>query len=623
MKEVNLSNKDKYLFRIAFEVVSFLIGLEYASFRIASAAHYNSVLGSHFYWLYIPWKCILWFKNDYGQASQYYKFIIGTSLVYGFAVFVAVSMVFWFMIGKITGKVRPSEILSHFATEKEIEKAGLFSVSGILVGKEDPAIYGKKSIFSKKKELRSRYLKFNSNTHILMFAPTRSGKGVGFVIPNLLTYSDSVIVNDLKAENYELTAGFRAKMGQKIYYFNPTDYKSHCYNPLDAIRAGKPQAVKDAQTIANIIISNPDPNSNSSHWDNNARALLTGLILHVVHAYEIGTPERSIGGIYRLMSDPTQPLNDILENIKAAGAHHISQNMAAQILNKAEEEASGIISTMITYMHLWADPLVDICTRTTDFTIEMMRKEPSSLYLATPASDIDRTRPLTRIMLTQFITQLTEKIPTDEEKKSFQEILFMIDEFPRLGKMEVIEGTISLVAGYKVKFLLITQDLKQLFKVYTENTEITANTQLRIVYTPNDPKTAKEIAEYLGETITLRRSESLSGGRFAPVLKQTSSSVNEQKESLMTSGELMQLPYDKSLVILAGNPPVSAKKIFYYKEDLFKGKFGLPVPDTNRNHEEILKSLTKEAHSNNPKQKTEQEDTLEQIDENNYIEYFN
>ncbi len=587
MKQINLADKDPLLYSILIFLFSWFSGCVFATERIAYRFMFSPELGKSFYHLYNPFDFWFWFKVFSRFPAA--KSMMLNSILDGALVSLGLWFFLTFLRGKLLGKVNAPDELSHFANRKEIDKMGLFSETGIMIGRY--VDHQKHFIFFTK--TIERYLRFDSNTHILYFAPTRSGKGVGFVIPNLLSYPHSCIVNDLKRENYDLTAGYREKeLHQKIYYFNPTDIKSHIYNPLDFIRAGAKEAVKDAQTIANIIVSDPAGTSaSSSHWDNTARALLTGLILFVSHNYPEGDEMRSIGGIYRLMSSPTSPQIEILDTIRTTAKHAMAARAAAIILNKEEAERSGIISTMTRYLELWADPLVHAVTSgKSSFSIYGMRKDPSTLYMATPTSDIDRTKPLIRIMLTQFTNLLGEKLPGKNDK--WQEILFLLDEFPRLGKIEAIEGGLPLLAGYGVKFALITQDLNQLNKVYTKENEVMANAQLKVTYAASDPETAEKISKYLGETTVLKQGTSFSGKRFGSMLNQASYSTSEQDKALLTPGQLQQLPYNEAIVILTGHLPIKCEKIIYYKEDFFKGKFGLKVPDTGMNHQINLEIRT-------------------------------
>lgn len=617
MKEINFAKKDPLLLSIGIFIFSLLAGAAAATERIAYRFGFNPHLGKSYMHLYNPLEFWFWWKK-YSPAYPAGRSMMLNSMLYGSLVFVLSQLFLTFVRGAILGKVKAPEELSHFAGKHEIAKMGLLEEKGFIFKKykeKDTGIYiGRYVEYRKhsKNKTFEAYLKFDSNTHILYFAPTRSGKGVGFVIPNLLSYKSSMIVNDLKAENYELTAGWRKKMGQKIYYFNPTDVKSHVYNPLEFVRSGSKEAVKDAQTVANIIVSDPmGQSASSSHWDNTARALLTGLILYVTHNYEPEDPMRSIGGIYRLMSDPQSPQANTLDFVRTNAKHEMAARAAAIILSKEEAERSGIISTMTRFLELWADPLVDAVTRgKSSFSIAHLRKEPSTLYMATPTSDIDRTKPLIRIMLTQFTNLLGEKLPkkADIGKPGALEILFMLDEFPRLGKIEAIEGALPIIAGYGVKLALITQDLNQLNRAYTKENEIMANAQLKVTYAAADPETAERISKYLGETVILRQSTSMSGKRFGSMLNQASYSTNEQERTLMTPGQLQQLPYEQEIIVITGFPPVKCEKIFYYNEPFFKGKYGIPVPDTGITHDidlGIRENITKTEKNNKEEEEGE------------------
>ena len=123
---------------------------------------------------------------------------------------------------------------ARWARPDEVRSAGLLGPDGVVLGKLDRA-----------------YLRHDGPEHVLCFAPTRSGKGVGLVVPSLLTWPGSAIVHDIKGENWTLTAGWRARFSHCLL-FNPTDPRSARYNPLLEVRRGVDE-VRDAQNIADIL----------------------------------------------------------------------------------------------------------------------------------------------------------------------------------------------------------------------------------------------------------------------------------------------------------------------------------------------------------------------------------
>ena len=577
--DVNLNKSRNYLKIAVIFILAPLISLETFGLYVARSLNFNPNLGAWYFPLMpLRWVSVYVFELHY---TPIYPYLL-KGFFYGAVSYMVSGVLGLFIIG-LTAKVKPYSGLSHFASEKEVEEAGLFKEEGVYIGRyitERP--YKFFPVFKKKV---SRYLKYDLPTHVIMFAPTRSGKGVGFVIPNLLSWKHSMIVNDIKGENYEITAGFRAKeLGQKIYYFNPTKLKTDCYNPLDAVREGTSEAIKDAQSLAEIIIHSKSEKQGEgdSHWTDTAEALLTGLILHVAHHYGKGNKSRSIGGIYRLITSPERPILDILEDISKNSEHEIARRKVKTVLEKPEKERDSVISSMIRFLELWADPIVDAATSKSSFSIEEIRRKATTVYLVMPPSDIKRLKLLIRIIITQFVRQLGERMPEDilaEDGYDPVPVCLMIDEFPALDKLEAVEESIPVIAGYGVKYLLITQSLNQLDKVYGKDNAILDNCQVKITYAANDPGTAEKISKLLGETVILRSSTSLSGNRMSAIMSNNSFSANEQERSLLTPGQILQLPHKQSIVVLAEHPPILSEKIFYYKDKLFKDKIKWKTPE--------------------------------------------
>lgn len=156
----------------------------------------------------------------------------------------------------------------------EIEKAGLLGEDGVVLGRYE-----------------NEYLRHDGAEHTLCFAPTRSGKGVGLVVPTLLTWPGSAIVHDIKGENWELTAGFRAKHG-RVLLFDPTNPNSSAYNPLLEVRKGEWE-VRDVQNVADVLVDPEGSLEKRNHWEKTSHSLLVGAILHVLYAEQ----DKTLAGV--------------------------------------------------------------------------------------------------------------------------------------------------------------------------------------------------------------------------------------------------------------------------------------------------------------------------------------
>ncbi len=198
---------------------------------------------------------------------------------------------------------------------------------------------------------------------------------MGFVIPNLLFWEDSLVVHDIKLENYDITSGWRKKIGQEVYVWNPAqpDGVSHCYNPLDWISKKPGQMVDDVQKIANLIMPEQD------FWYNEARSLFVGVVL-----YLLAVPEKvkSFGEVVRTMrsDDVVYNLAVVLDTI-GKKIHPVAYMNIAAFLQKADKERSGVVSTMNSSLELWANPLIDTATASSDFNIQEFKKKKITVYV--------------------------------------------------------------------------------------------------------------------------------------------------------------------------------------------------------------------------------------------------
>lgn len=415
--------------------------------------------------------------------------------------------------------------------------------------------------------------------HVMVFAPTRSGKGVGTVIPTLLTWSGSTVVYDIKKELWTLTSGYRRQFSHCLR-FEPTAPDSVRFNPLFEIRQG-PTEVSDAQNIADILV---DPNGTATtrdHWQSTAHTLLVGAILHVLYA----EPDKSLTGVATFLSDPALPLAEALTRMLStrhlpSGAHPYVAQCAREMMDKSENELSGVVSTAKTCLALYNDPLIARNTSTSDFKIAdlMNREQPVSLYLVTPPSDIDRLRPLMRLLLNQFGRRLTQSMEFGPTKAYRHQLLFLLDEFPSLGKLAFFEVQLAFLAGYGIKAFLIAQSLNQLEAAYGQHNSILDNCHVRMTYTANDERTARRISDLVGQGTHTKRQRSFSGGFFGRV----NESEQEHARALLTPDEVLRLPGDEAILLVSGCSPYKAKKVMHYQDSRFKSRAALPAPSTPR-----------------------------------------
>ena len=424
---------------------------------------------------------------------------------------------------------------------------------------------------------KRRYLRHDGPEHVLCFAPTRSGKGVGLVIPSLLTWGGSAIVHDIKGENHELTAGFRSRFSRTLK-FDPTDLASAAYNPLLEVRRGACE-VRDVQNIADILVDPEGMLERRSHWDKTAHSLLVGAILHVLYA----EADKTLAGLAQFLSDPRRPIKTTLRamlttpHLGPGRPHPVVASAARELLNKSENERSGVISTALSFLELYRDPVVAEVTRRCDWRIAdlVSAERPVSLYLVVPPSDISRTKPLIRLILNQIGRRLTEPQAARTRR---HRLLMMLDEFPALGRLDFFETTLAFMAGYGIKAFLIAQSLNQIEKAYGTNNAILDNCHVRVAFATNDERTAKRISDALGAATEIRAMKNYAGHRLSPWLGHLMVSRQETARPLLTPGEIMQLPPKDEVVMVSGSPPIRASKVRYFEDPQLKARVA-PAPD--------------------------------------------
>jgi type IV secretion system protein VirD4 len=452
---------------------------------------------------------------------------------------------------------------ARWAKPSEVRRAGLLGADGVVLGRLD-----------------RDYLRHDGPEHVLCFAPTRSGKGVGLVVPTLLAWAGSAIVHDIKGENWTLTAGWRAKFG-RVLRFDPTNPDSDAYNPLLEVRRGDAE-VRDVQNIADILVDPEGALERRNHWEKTSHSLLVGAILHVLYAGE----DKTLAGVAAFLSDPRQPIETTLRAMMVTAhlgdrPHPVVASAARELLNKSENERSGVLSTAMSFLGLYRDPVVARVTARCDWRIGDLvnGQRPSTLYLVVPPSDISRTKPLIRLILNQVGRRLTEDLTAKDRR---HRLLLMLDEFPALGRLDFFESALAFMAGYGLKAFLIAQSLNQIEKAYGQNNAILDNCHVRVAFATNDERTAKRVSDSLGTATELRAMKNYAGHRLSPWLGHLMVSRQETARPLLTPGEVMQLPAVDELVLVSGCPPVRAKKVRYFEDHQLRERILSPPPPDDR-----------------------------------------
>lgn len=505
-----------------------------------------------------PWSILAVFAQPITSQTQSQLFVaLGAPLL---AILAIVGLLHDSMNGKSTfGNAR-------WATLFDIKRANLLQKNGLILGK-----------------FKGQYLISDTPTHAIIVAPTRSGKGVGVVVPNLLAWQGSVICLDVKHENYRKTAGFRKEHGQKVFMWAPLDEnaRSHRYNPLDMVSKNPYQRISDLQIIANILIQTP-PKSDPV-WVSEARALFVGLALYVIDNKEMPS---TIGAINRLLGTEAD-LGDICRHIIKTHPE-IAGTVKKSLLNfanKAAKERSGVKSSLNQAINLWDNPLIDAATSASDFSLEDLRKEKISIYVGVLTGQLQTLTPLLRIFFEQVITKLSLKEPDESEP---HQVLLMLDEFHMLGKIDAMTSAFTLLAGYNCRVMAVVQSLNWLDETYGHKVRngILSCCAHQVFYATNDLDTASYVSDSCGiQTVDVVSRSQRKSMRYEPPTK----NVSQRGKPLIAKHELRDFPKGKEIMLVEASKPVKADKIVYHEDKNFKDRFiaAPEVPQLNVIDEKI------------------------------------
>ena len=464
---------------------------------------------------------------------------------------------------------------ARFASAAEVARAGLTRNSGdspsILVGRH-----------------RGRFLALPGQLSVMLSAPTRSGKGVGVVIPNLLNWPDSVVVLDIKGENYGITAGSRAQHGQAVYAFSPFDdgARSHRWNPLSAVRTSDLHRVGDLLAIGQVFFPNDGGGTSSEAFFNDqARNLFLGLGLLLL---ETPVLPRTIGEMLRQSSGKGRSLKDHLSGLivqhrdEGKPLSDECTDALQRLLSNSENTLSSVVATFNAQMTIFADAVVDAATSADDFRFEDVRRRRMSIYVRIPPNRLANARPLLALFFSQLVSLNTQTLPEQDVSLKVQ-CLLVNDEFAAMGRVGIITSAAAFLAGYNLRLLTVVQAMSQLDAVYGDKEARTfaTNHGLQILYAPREQRDADEYSAMLGhftERATSRgRSRSFSGHGHTTVSRNES----EQRRALLLPQEFKELGSDRLVVIVENCKPILGEKIRYHRDKVFKARLR-PAPTVPR-----------------------------------------
>jgi type IV secretion system protein VirD4 len=486
---------------------------------------------------------------------------------------------------------------ARWGNEKDIRAIGLFEETGVVIGQqEDAKVDFTMSSGSVKLSLRkaSNILRHSGQASTIMFAPTRSGKGVSSVIPTCIDYPHSLITIDPKGENFNITAGWRRKFSH-VLRLSPVSKDTLKFNILDELT--EDCAYRDASMIADILTSPADGkiDGGSKHWVDTAKDLITGVILHVKCS---DYRDKSLYGVLSFLSQASTGDDQdgkgmaLLDSMISARhcspeIHEIVCNVAQRNKARPDDERGSVFSTAVTALQVFEDPMVRNCSSSSDFCLNdfIVSQSPISLYITVPFPDLDRLSSFIRILVTFMLRKFSQGEVQFSEQKLKHPILFLIDEFPTLGTFTTLETMMGILAGYGITFYLICQSPSQIYKLYGEHTTIFDHCKFIMTYAMSDPKGAEMFSKMTGiESVTFSN-VSNSGSRYDAGMNNINISEQTQQRNLMNADEIQHLPANQLIIFPQGAPAIIAKKNVYYSDPRYTDKVNLPVP---KNRKELL-----------------------------------
>lgn len=474
----------------------------------------------------------------------------------------AISAVLMFA-GWLAVTVMMFKLRSHSNIHGKARFAGMMDLAskGFFKQKDDGIVLG---------QMNGKLLRLTGQQFVILAAPTRSGKGVGVVIPNLLDYRESAVVLDIKQENFDLTSGWRQSIGHEIYLFNPfaEDRRSHRWNALTYVSNDPAFRVSDLQAIGAMLY--PDGDDKDKFWTGQARNAFLAFTLYLFEQAESlpGSPKPTLGQVLRLSSGDGTELKPYLQKMAEAPFLSAQARTAfAGLLSQADVTFASIIGSFREPLNPWLNPVLDAATSGDDFRLDDVRRKRMTIYVGIQPNKLAESRLIVNLFFSQLINVNTKTLPQNDKALKHQCLLLM-DEFTSIGRVDIISKAVSYMAGYNIRLLPIIQSMAQLDAVYGKELSrtIITNHALQIIYAPREQQDANDYSEMLGYTTVQRRSRTRSHGPSSSV------SDNEvlERRALMLPQELKAMGPDKEIVLYEGLPhPVLCAKIKYYKDSYF------------------------------------------------------
>ncbi len=410
---------------------------------------------------------------------------------------------------------------------------------------------------------------FQKFPHCLVVAPTRAGKGVGYVIPNTLLFNGSIVVLDVKGEIFEATSRHRRSEGDEVYRFSPFDFEhpTHRYNPLERVAriANLEQRYTELAKISDYFLTVSDKGTAGDFLTEGRELFVAAGLL----AIERDKP--TIGEISRILFG-----RGATQEVYGEHALEVKHPNAAQTFRKFAGYSDRTLSSHASVlggagMTLWNNPAVDRATSGNDFSFTDLRKHPMSIYVVVNADDIRTLSPLVRLFFGELIATMRSTLP--DPKTEPWPVMVMLDEFDQLGPMPIVEQALKQLAGHGARVSIITQSIPGLDNIYGENVRMSLESAagMKLYLAANDKKTAGEISDALGKTTKLSVSDSVSRDR--DFMQRRSVSRRMEERPLLTPDEVRRLNPDQAILIPERQNPLLVHRIVYFQDPTFRALF--------------------------------------------------
>lgn len=561
---------------------------------------YQPALGPSLGRLYPPWAIAVWASRWGAQYPAAFQAAANAGVLLASVGAIAL-VAFKLALARANPYLHGS---ARWASEEDIRRSGLLGArNGLLARWTRPRVADGVYVGAwLDRRSRQHYLRHSGPEHVLCYAPTRSGKGVGLVVPTLLSWPHSAFVTDLKGELWSLTAGWRSAGAQnRALRFEPAATTGTVrWNPLDEIRLGSEHEVADVQNLATLIVD-PDGKGLETHWQKTAQALLVGVMLHVLYRGKHDGRTATLAEVDRVLADPARPIAELWAEMASAphldGVCHPAVATAGRdMLDRPPEEAGSVLSTAKSYLALYRDPVVAQNTSASDFRLRdlMHADAPITLYLVTQPTDKDRLRPLVRALVNMTLRALADRLDFEngQPKAHYKHrLLLMLDEFVAMRRLPILQESLAFIAGYGIKAYLICQDIEQLKSAegYGRDETITSNCHVQVAFPPNRLETAEHLSRMTGQTTVAHEQVTTSAG-VASLFPNRSRTTQWVQRPLLTADECLRLPGpvkgDRGeivrpgdmLVFVAGFPAIYGKQPLYFADPIFKKRAALPAP---------------------------------------------